>query len=244
MLIRRDGRAADELRKVGIERDFVKYAQGSVLISFGDTKVVCTAMVEEGVPPFLHKTGKGWLTSEYIMLPFSTPNRTPLEIEKKRGRSYEIQRLIGRSLRAVVDLSSLGERTIWIDCDVLQADGGTRCASITGSFVALVDVDRWLRKKEIIKRSIVKESLAAVSVGIIDGEKLLDLSFQEDSQASVDMTVAMTGKGELVDVQGSGEEDVFSRKTFQELLDLAEKGIKKIFQSQKEAIGESQWNWS
>jgi len=244
MLIRRDGRAADELRKISIERDFIKYAQGSVLISFGDTKVVCTAMVEEGVPSFLHKTGKGWLTSEYIMLPFSTPNRTPSEIEKKRGRSYEIQRLIGRSLRAVVDLSSLGERTIWIDCNVLQADGGTRCASITGSFVALVDVDRWLRKKGIIERSIIKECLAAVSVGISNGEKLLDLSFQEDSEASVDMTVVMTGKGELVDVQVSGEEDVFSRKTFWELLDLATNGIKKIFQSQKEAIGENQWSWS
>jgi len=244
MLRRRDGRAADELRKISIERNFIKYAQGSALISFGDTKVVCTAMVEEGVPHFLHKTGKGWLTSEYIMLPFSTPNRTPLEIEKKRGRSYEIQRLIGRSLRAVIDLSSLGEKTIWIDCNVIQADGGTRCASITGSFVALVDADKWLRKKGITKRSIIKESLAAVSVGISNGEKLLDLSFQEDSEASVDMTVVMTGKGNLVDVQVSGEEDVLSRKTFWELLDLAERGIKKVFKAQKEAVGESQWNWS
>jgi len=244
MLIRRDGRVVDELRKVNIEKNFIKYAQGSALISFGDTKVICTAMVEERVPHFLHKTGKGWLTSEYIMLPFSTPNRTPLEIEKKKGRSYEIQRLIGRSLRAVVDLSSLGERTIWIDCNVLQADGGTRCASITGSFVALIDADRWLREKGITKKSIIKESLAAVSVGISNGEKLLDLSFQEDSEADVDMTVVMTGKGDLVEVQVSGEEYVFSRKTFWELFDLAENGIKKVFQYQKEAVGESKWKWS
>jgi ribonuclease PH len=242
-MLRRDGRSADELRKVTIKRNFVKYAQGSTLISFGDTKVVCTAMVEEGVPAFLRGGKQGWLTAEYDLLPYSTPTRSSREVDERRGRSYEIQRLIGRSLRAVVDLTRLGERTIWIDSDVLQADGGTRCASITGAFVALVDADRWLRKKRMVEDSIIKDSLAAVSVGISRGEKLLDLSFQEDSQASVDMNVVMTGKKELVEVQVSGEGSSFPRDMLNQLLDLAEVGIAKLIKVEKEAIGIDKWNW-
>ncbi|RLE08698.1 ribonuclease PH [Candidatus Aerophobetes bacterium] len=238
---RRDGRANNELRPVKIERDFAKYAQGSALISLGNTKVICTAMIEEGVPFFLRGSGQGWLTAEYNMLPYSTPTRTPRDVHQQKGRPYEIQRLIGRSLRAVVDLNCLREHTIWIDCDVLQADGGTRCAAITGAFIALVDVDRWLRKKGIVEKPIIKDFLAAVSVGISQGEKLLDLSFYEDSQASVDMNVAMTGKGELVEVQVSGEKSSFSRKSLYELLDLAEAGIKKLICLQKEAIGADEW---
>lgn len=242
-MLRRDGRSADELRKVSIERNFVKYAQGSTLISFGDTKVVCIAMVEEGVPAFLRGGNEGWLTAEYSLLPYSTPTRSLREVNQRRGRSYEIQRFIGRSLRAVVDLARLGERTIWIDCDVLQADGGTRCASITGAFVALVDADRWLKEKGIVGDSIIKDSLAAVSVGISQGEKLLDLSFQEDSQASVDMNVVMTGKKELVEVQVSGEGTSFPRAMLSKLLDLAEAGIAKLIQVEKGAIGIDEWNW-
>ncbi|MFQ5835550.1 MAG: ribonuclease PH [bacterium] len=241
-MLRRNGRPANELRKVTIKRNFVKYAQGSTLISFGDTKVVCAAMVEEGVPAFLRGGKEGWLTAEYGLLPYSTPTRCPREVDQRRGRSYEIQRLIGRSLRAVVDLTGLGERTIWIDCDVLQADGGTRCASITGAFVALVDADRWLRERGIVQDSVIKDSLAAVSVGISRGEKLLDLSFQEDSQASVDMNVVMTGKKKLVELQVSGEGTSFSRAMLNELLDLAEVGIGKIIQVQKNAIGIDEWN--
>jgi len=239
--MRKDGRRADEMRKLTIQRGYVKYAQGSALISLGDTKVICAAMVEEGVPAFLRGTGQGWLTAEYTLLPYSSPNRILREIDQKKGRSYEIQRLIGRSLRAVVDLGKLEERTIWVDCDVLQADGGTRCASITGAFVALIGVDRWLRKKRIIEGSIIKEFLAAISVGISRGEKLLDLSFKEDSQASVDMNVAMTEKGELVEVQVSGEGASFSRDTLNELLDLAAQGIKKLIRFQREAVENEQW---
>ncbi len=242
--MRRDGRAADELRKVSIERNFVKYAQGSTLISLGDTKVVCAAMVEESIPPFLRGSSKGWITAEYSMLPYCTPTRTSRDMERQRARPHEIQRLIGRSLRAVVDLSKLGERTIWVDCDVIQADGGTRCVSITGSFVALVDVDRWLRKKGILKESIIKDSLAAVSTGLKEGEKLLDLSFQEDSQASVDMNVVMSGKGELVEIQVTGEEKTFSRTILDELLDLAETGLRKLTEIQRNVIGQEEWNWS
>jgi len=240
--MRKDKRKANELREVAIERGFVKYAQGSTLISIGGTKVICAAMVEEGVPGFLRGGGQGWLTAEYTLLPYASPSRLLREREQKRGRSYEIQRLIGRSLRAVVDLSKLGERTIWVDCDVLQADGGTRCASITGAFVALVEVDRRLRAKGMIEDSIVKEFLAAISVGVSKGEKLLDLSFQEDSGASVDMNVVMTEEGDLVEVQVSGEGRSFSRNTFNELLDLAGEGIKKLIQLQKKTLGDSVWS--
>ena len=240
---RRGGRSTDELRKVVIERDFLKYAQGSALISMGNTKVICSTIVEERVPPFRRGSGGGWLTAEYSMLPYSTPTRILRDINQHRGRSYEIQRLIGRCLRAVVDLEELGERTIWVDCDVIQADGGTRCASITGAFIALIDMDRWLQGKRITRGSIIKDSLAAVSVGTNQGEKLLDLSFQEDSQASADMNVAATGRGKFVEIQVSGEGASFSRGTFEELLDLSEKGIKELIQIQKEVIGDNAWNW-
>lgn len=234
--MRKNGRLADELRKVVIQREYVKYAQGSALISLGDTKVICAAMVEERVPAFLRGVGQGWITAEYSLLPYSSPNRILREREQKSGRSYEIQRLIGRSLRAVVDLTELGERTIWVDCDVIQADGGTRCASITGAFVALMGVDRWLRKKGIIEGSIIEEFQAAVSVGISKGEKLLDLSFQEDSKASLDMNVVMTEKGDLTEVQASGEGTSFARDDFNELLDLAAKGIEELIKLQKEVL--------
>ncbi len=237
---RQNGREADELRKIVIKRSFVKYAQGSTLISFGNTKVLCVAMVEEGVPPFLRESGRGWLTAEYSMLPYATPNRSFREVERKRGRSYEIQRLIGRSLRAVVDLDMLRNQTIWLDCDVLQADGGTRCAAITGSFLALLEVDQWLREKGLIEGSIIKEWLAAVSVGVVDDELLLDLCYHEDSRAVVDMNLAMTDEGEVVEVQVSGEEFSFSRKTLDDLLNLGEKGIKDLIKLEKE-LGESRW---
>ncbi|MCD6318958.1 ribonuclease PH [Candidatus Aerophobetes bacterium] len=238
---RRNGREADELRKIVIERGFIKYAQGSTLISFGNTKVLCVAMVEEGVPHFLRESGKGWLTAEYSMMPYATPNRSPREIEQKRGRSYEIQRLIGRSLRAVVNLDMLRDKTIWMDCDVLQADGGTRCAAITGSFLALLEVDQWLREKGIIESSIIKEWLAAVSVGIVKDEMLLDLSFYEDSKAMVDMNLVMTDGGRVVEAQVSGEGFSFSRETLNDLLNLGEKGIKDLIKLEKEAFGESRW---
>jgi len=240
---RRDGRCTDELRKVVIERNFLKYAQGSALISMGNTKVICSTIVEEKVPPFRRGSGGGWLTAEYSMLPYSTPTRILRDINQHKGRSYEIQRLIGRCLRAVVDLERLGEWTIWIDCDVIQADGGTRCASITGAFIALVDTDRWLQEKRITRGSIIKDSLAAISVGINQGEKLLDLSFQEDSQASVDMNVAATGRGKFVEIQVSGEGASFSRGVFEELLDLSGKGIEKLIQIQKGVIGDEIWKW-
>lgn len=227
---------ADELRKVVIQREYVKYAQGSALISLGDTKVICAAMVEERVPAFLRGAGQGWLTAEYSLLPYSSPNRILREREQKSGRSYEIQRLIGRSLRAVIDLTELGERTIWVDCDVIQADGGTRCACITGAFVAVMGVDRWLRKKGIIEGSIIEEFQAAISVGISKGEKLLDLSFQEDSKASLDMNVVMTEKGDLTEVQASGEGTAFARDDLDELLDLAAKGIEKLIKLQKDVL--------
>lgn len=241
-MIRVDGRAPGELRSISIEKGFIQYAQGSTLISFGNTKVLCVAMVEEGVPAFLRGSGRGWLTAEYSMLPYSTPNRISRELEHKKGRSYEIQRIIGRALRAVVDLEKLPEQTIWLDCDVLQADGGTRCAAITGSFISLVDVDRWLQKKRIIDGSIIKDLLAAVSVGLVNGELLLDLSFQEDSQADVDMNVVMTARGELVEVQVSGEGYSFTRGMLNRLMDLAQKGIEQIIEQEKKVLGDLLWN--
>lgn len=233
---RLDGRDNDELRPVSIQQKFTQYAQGSTIISFGRTKVLCVAMVEEGVPPFLRGSGKGWLTAEYSMLPYATPNRSSREGEQKKGRSYEIQRIIGRALRGVVDLNKLPEQTIWLDCDVLQADGGTRCAAITGSFVSLLEVDRWLQEKKITEGSIIKDFLAAVSTGLVGEEALLDLSFQEDYEASVDMNVVMTGDNKLVEVQASGEEFFFTRELFDKLLNLAQKGIIQLIEEIKRQI--------
>jgi len=233
---RADGRAADEVRPISLQRGVIQHAQGSTLISFGNTKVLCVAMVEEGVTPFLKGMNKGLLTAEYSMLPYSTPNRSPRDTEHKKGRSYEIQRLIGRSLRAVVDLNKFPEKTIWLDCDVLQADGGTRCAAITGSFICLLDVDNWLQRKKIVDDTIIKDFLAAVSVGVVNDELLLDLTFYEDSQASVDMNLIMTADKKIIEVQVSGEEYFFSRDILDKLIDLGEKGIEFIIREEKRLL--------
>lgn len=236
---RNNGRRYDELRPVKFTRNYTKYAQGSVLVEMGETKVICTATIEDRVPPFLKNTGKGWITAEYSMLPSSTQSRKVRESSrgKVEGRTQEIQRLIGRALRSVVDLDSIGERTIWIDCDVIQADGGTRTASITGSFVALVDALNNLKEEGILKYIPVSNFVSAVSVGIIEGQIMLDLCYTEDSTAKVDMNIVMTDKGEFVEVQGTGEESPFSREDLMELLRLGEKGNTELIKLQKEALG-------
>ncbi len=236
--MRADGRENNKLRPVKITRNFNKYAEGSCLIELGNTKVVCTATVEEKIPPFLKGTGTGWITGEYGMLPRSCAQRIPRESSRGRigGRTHEIQRLIGRSLRAVVELDKLGERTIWIDCDVLQGDGGTRTASITGGFVALVDCLEKLRRDELFNKLPVKDYVAATSVGICNSELLLDLNYEEDSKADVDMNVVMTGKGRLVEIQGTAEKVPFSRSQMEDLLNLACKGIKSLIQIQKKTL--------
>jgi ribonuclease PH len=240
MIFRRsDGRKADGLRPVRIARQFIKPAEGSVLIEMGDTRVICTASVEEKVPPFLRNTGKGWVTAEYAMLPRSTSTRTPRDSGgRTNGRSTEIQRLIGRALRSVVDLTGFGERTIWIDCDVIQADGGTRTAAITGAFIALVEAFRKLQKDGLLEKIPVRDSLAAVSVGKVDGRVLLDLNYREDSTAEVDMNVIMTGGGKFVEVQGTAEGGVFSREEMDALLKMAGKGIRELIGIQKKALRE------
>ncbi len=232
--MRPDGRRPDEIREVRITLDFIKHAEGSCLIECGDTKVICTVSVEEKVPPFLKDTGQGWITAEYSMLPRATAQRTVREAAKGRltGRTQEIQRLIGRSLRGAVDLTKLGEITLWIDCDVIQADGGTRTASITGAFVALY---RALQK--IGKLDAVSSFIAAVSVGIVDGQPLLDLTYEEDSVAEVDMNVVMNDKGEFVEIQGTAEGKAFTRSELEKLLNLAEKGIKELIKIQKKVLG-------
>lgn len=238
--MRHDGRNRDELRNIDIMTNFTKHPEGSVLISVGDTKVICNATIEDRVPPFMRGEGKGWITAEYSMLPRATEQRTIRESSKGKvsGRTMEIQRLIGRSLRAVVDLEKLGEKTIWIDCDVIQADGGTRTASITGSFVAMVLALGGLVEKGDLKEMPITDFLAATSVGI-DPElgEILDLNYLEDSKAKVDMNVVMTSKGEFVELQGTGEEATFSKKQLLQLLDLAEHGIHKLIDAQKEALG-------
>jgi ribonuclease PH len=223
---------------VRITRRFTKHAEGSVLIECGDTKVVCTASIDEKVPAFLKGQGRGWLTAEYGMLPRSTGTRTDREAARGRqsGRTQEIQRLIGRALRAVVDLSRLGERTLQIDCDVLQADGGTRTASITGAFVALWDAMEYMRAKEMIDAWPIKDHVAAVSVGIYQGVPILDLDYMEDSACGTDMNVVMTGELKLVEVQGTAEGEPFTRGQLNELLDLAQSGIKQLVALQKEAL--------
>jgi ribonuclease PH len=236
MHMRVDGRRADELRKLKITRNYIKAAEGSVLIEMGDTKVICTATVEDSVPPFLKGKGTGWVTAEYAMLPRSSSQRIARERNKVGGRTHEIQRLIGRSLRSVVDLYALGERTVLIDCDVIQADGGTRTASITGAYIAMVDAIRSIYKHSLIDSIPVKDYLAAVSVGIAGGKPLLDLCYIEDSQAEVDMNLVMTGKGRIVEVQGTAEGAPFSRKELGRLLALGEKGIKTLITYQKEVL--------
>ncbi len=233
-MIRSDGRKPDELRPVKITLDYIKHAEGSCLIEFGDTKVICTASVEEKVPPFLKGTGQGWITAEYSMLPRATVTRTVRESAKGRltGRTQEIQRLIGRSVRSAVDLRVLGEITVWIDCDVIQADGGTRTASITGAFVALYRALEKLGKLETIKNFV-----AAVSVGIVDGEFLLDLNYEEDSMAEVDMNIVMNDAKEFVELQGTAEGKPFSRNDLDRLLAIGEKGIMELISKQKEVLG-------
>ena len=232
---RADGRGLDELRPVTITRDVNMHAEGSVLIEVGNTKVICTATLEDRVPPFLRGQGEGWITGEYAMLPRATAVRNQRESSRGKvgGRTHEIQRLIGRSLRSVVDLKSIGERTIWIDCDVLQADGGTRTASITGAFIALSDA---LRKIE--GHPGVKEYLAAVSVGIVNGHPVLDLDYAEDFAADVDFNVVMTQSGKIVEVQGTAEGEPFTREQMGQLMDLAEKGITELFAKQRALLME------
>lgn len=236
--MRIDNRTFDELRPVKITRDYLMHPFGSVLIEMGNTKVICTAMIDEKVPPFLKGTGTGWITAEYSMLPASTNSRKVRDSVRGRidGRTHEIQRLIGRSLRSVVDLSLMGERTLWIDCDVIQADGGTRTAAITGSFVAMVDAFDKLIKSEKITQSPIKDYLSAISVGLSDEGEILDLCYEEDHKALVDMNVVMTGNGEFVEVQGTGEECTYTRAQLNNLLDLAEKGNRELIQLQKLAL--------
>lgn len=236
--MRVDGRKNDQIRSAKITRNFTKYAEGSVFIEVGDTKVLCNVSVEEKVPPFLKGSGEGWITAEYNMLPRSTATRKVRDIARLKidGRSMEIQRLIGRALRSVVDLKALGERTLWIDCDVIQADGGTRTTAISGAFIALVDAVNKLHKNKPFKVYPIRSFLAATSVGIVHDEKLLDLCYIEDSNAKVDMNVVMTDEGKFVEVQGTGEESPFSRDDLNELYDLAEKGIKQMIHIQKEAL--------
>ncbi len=233
---RSDGREPKALRPVKITRNYLKHAEGSVLIQIGDTKVICTASVEERVPPFLRNTGKGWVTAEYSMLPRSTNTRTSRDKGGGGGRTFEIQRLIGRSLRSVIDLTAFGERTIWIDCDVIQADGGTRTASITGAYVALVDAFRKMVKNGMIEKVPVKDSVAAISVGRVDGEVLLDLNYEEDSKAEVDMNVVMTGSEKFVEIQGTAEGGVFTKKEMDALMKIAQNGIKVLTRIQKKSL--------
>ncbi|ACX53031.1 ribonuclease PH [Ammonifex degensii KC4] len=237
--MRLDGRGTGELRPVKIIPGYSKYAEGSCLIEMGDTRVLCTASIDDKVPSFLKGTGKGWVTAEYGMLPRATESRNLREVTKGRpsGRTLEIQRLIGRSLRAAVDLEALGERTIIVDCDVLQADGGTRTAAITGGFVALVYALDWLRNEGAIESLPVKDLVAAVSVGKVKDAYLLDLTFAEDSMAEVDLNVVMTGKGELVEVQGTAEGKPFTREELNLMLDLAAQGVSVLIAKQREALG-------
>ncbi len=235
---RPDGRGPLELRPVKIVRGFLKYAEGSCLIEMGNTKVICSATVEDRVPPFLKGTGSGWITAEYGMLPRSCVTRLQREVGKPSGRHQEIQRLIGRSLRSVVDLQGFGERTIVMDCDVIQADGGTRTASITGAFVALVEAFDWLRREGLCRNIPVYEVVAAVSVGIVNQQERLDLCYEEDSVAEVDMNVVMTEDHKLVEVQGTAEGMPFSKETMNRLIEIADYGITQLIQKQKEVLSD------
>jgi len=236
--MRIDGRKPTQLRALKITPGYIKTAEGSVLIETGDTKVICTAKLEERVPPFLRNSGKGWITAEYGMLPGSSETRIGRESSRGKigGRTHEIQRLIGRSLRTVADLRSLGERTIWVDCDVIQADGGTRTASITGAYVALAEAAlKWLGRG-VLSVNPIKDSVAAVSIGIVDGKILLDLCYEEDSKADVDMNFVMTGSGKFIEVQGTAETSPFTKKQMQRMSDIAQQGIKELLKEQKRII--------
>jgi ribonuclease PH len=239
MTTRRSSRRADQLRPLSITRNYTRHAEGSVLIEAGDTRVICTASVDEGVPAFLKGKGQGWVTAEYGMLPRATNTRMRREAAegKQSGRTQEIQRLIGRSMRSVIDLGALGERTIRLDCDVIQADGGTRCASITGACVALHDAVAWCKARTGFVGEPLKDFVAAVSVGIVDGAAMLDLDYEEDSNCDTDMNVVMTGAGGFVEVQGTAEGAAFSRAEMDRLLAYADAGIRELIAAQKKALG-------
>jgi ribonuclease PH len=237
---RSDGRSSDRLRRVRMTRDYLKHAEGSVLIEMGDTRVVCAVSLEEKVPPFLRDTGKGWITAEYAMLPRATETRSMREVfARTDGRNFEIQRLIGRSLRSIADLSVFGERTMWVDCDVIQADGGTRTAAITGAYVALVDAFNTMRERGMIGAIPIKDSVAAVSVGRIGGDFLLDMTYEEDGLAEVDMNFVVTGSGNFVEVQGTAEESNFTKQEMDQMTVLALKGVRELAQKQRRTL-----NWS
>lgn len=234
-----DGRMMNQMREVKITRNYLKYAEGSVLIEVGNTKVICTASVEDKVPPFLKGTGEGWVTAEYSLLPRSTQTRNAREAAKGKqtGRTQEIQRLIGRALRSIVNIKALGEKTIWIDCDVIQADGGTRTASITGAFVALVDaVNTFYDEANVYP---VEDYLAAISVGVLEEGPVIDLCYEEDSKAIVDMNIVMTGSGNIVEIQGTGEKRPFSKSEMDTMLSIGEEGIKELINIQKAVLGEA-----
>jgi ribonuclease PH len=236
--MRSDGRKPSQLRPLKITPSYIKTADGSVLIEMGDTRVICTAKLEERVPPFLRNSGKGWITAEYGMLPGSSQQRIGRESSRGKvgGRTHEIQRLIGRSLRSVADLKSLGERSVWIDCDVIQADGGTRTASITGAYIALMEAVHVWRERGILSADPVKDAVAAVSIGIVDGKILLDLCYEEDSKADVDMNFVMTGSGKFIEVQGTAESAPFTKKQMERMAEIAHQGIKELLQAQKKVI--------
>jgi len=235
-MVRSDGRSLDKIRKVQITRNYLKYAEGSCLIELGQTRVICSASVEESVPPFLKGTGGGWVTAEYGMLPRSCLTR--IQRGKDSGRTYEIQRLVGRSLRAITEMKFLGERTIWIDCDVIQGDGGSRTASITGSFIALVDALNKLKKGAIITKMPIRDYVAATSVGILNGNLLLDLCYEEDSKADVDMNIVMTGSGKFIEIQGTAEHEPFTKEQMDAMLLMAKKGIEELFSIQRRFVGD------
>ncbi|MFC2144827.1 ribonuclease PH [Actinomycetota bacterium] len=235
---RQDGRENDEIRDIKITRKYISHADGSVFIEMGNTRIVCTATIEEKVPPFLRGKGKGWITAEYDMIPGSTPRRIirPQATGRINGRTHEIQRLIGRSLRAAVDLDMIGERTIWIDCDVIEADGGTRTASITGSFIALFDSLQGMIENEVMNEMPIESFVAAISIGIVDGEIMTDLCFTEDSTAEVDMNVVANSKGNLIEVQATAEGAPFSREQFDQMLENASSAIEGIIELQKKIL--------
>ncbi|MFS0751262.1 ribonuclease PH [Oceanobacillus sp. 1P07AA] len=239
--MRNDQRQVNQLRNINITTNYISHPEGSVLIEMGNTKVICNASIEDRVPPFMRGQGKGWITAEYAMLPRATAHRNIRESSKGKvsGRTMEIQRLIGRALRSVVDLDQIGERTVWIDCDVIQADGGTRTASITGAFVAMSLAFSKLVESKTLKKMPIHDYLAAISVGVLtNGTEILDLNYEEDSEAAVDMNIVMTGKGEFVEIQGTGEEATFTPAQLQKMLKLGEEGIQQLVKTQKEILAD------
>ena len=235
--MRPDGRSNDELRPFTLERDFAKFAEGSCLLKIGETHMLVTATVEDRVPPFMKGKGSGWLTAEYSMLPRSGRQRNQRDLMKPNGRSMEIQRLIGRALRTTIDLESMGERTITLDCDAIQADGGTRCAAVTAGYVAAYDAVEWMRKQRMVKHNVMREPMAAVSVGIYRNLEVLDLNYDEDSPAGTDMNLVMTESGKFVEIQGTAERDPFAVDTLARLLKLGQKGINELIVAQKQVLG-------